>query len=83
MKLVYFAWVRQKVGRGEEDLALPAGVKTVGDLVAHLRARGGGYEEAFGDVKRLRAAVNQEHVGFDAGISASDEVAFFPPVTGG
>jgi molybdopterin synthase sulfur carrier subunit len=83
VKLVYFAWVRQKAGRGEEDLTLPAGVKNVGDLVAHLRARGGGYAEAFADVKRVRAAVNQEHVGFDAALSADDEVAFFPPVTGG
>jgi len=83
VKLLYFAWVRQKIGRGEEDLALPAGVKTVSDLVAHLCARGGGYAEAFADVKRVRAAVNQDHVGFDAIVRDDDEVAFFPPVTGG
>ncbi len=83
MKLLYFAWVRQKLGRGEEEMDLPADVKSVGELLAHLRARGGGYEEAFADPKRLRAAVNQEHVGFDAAISTDDEIAFFPPVTGG
>ena len=83
MKLLYFAWVRQKTGRGEEELALPAGVKTVGEMIAHLRGLGGGYADAFGDAKRIRAAVNQEHVGFNAELRNDDEVAFFPPVTGG
>jgi sulfur-carrier protein len=83
VKLLYFAWVRQKIGRGEEDMALPSGVKTVGELIVHLRACGGGYEEAFADMKRIRAAINQEHVGFDAALRDGDEIAFFPPVTGG
>jgi molybdopterin synthase sulfur carrier subunit len=83
MTLLYFAWVRQKTGRSEEALALPAGVSTVGDLAAWLAARGGGFAEAFGDPARLRAAVNQAHVSFDAEIAEGDEVAFFPPVTGG
>ncbi len=83
MKLVYFAWVRQKVGAGEETLDVPANVTNVAALVEHLRARGGGYAEAFGDAKRLRAAVNQEHVPFEAAVGPNDEVAFFPPVTGG
>jgi molybdopterin synthase sulfur carrier subunit len=81
--LLYFAWVRQKVGRGEERIELPAGVKTIDDLVAHLRGRGPGYADAFTDTKRLRAAINQEHVAFDTPVHAEDEVAFFPPVTGG
>jgi molybdopterin synthase sulfur carrier subunit len=81
--LLYFAWVRQKIGRSEERLALPEGVRTVGDLLAHLGARGGGYGEAFVDASRLRAALNREHVGFDAVVRDEDEVAFFPPVTGG
>jgi sulfur-carrier protein len=83
VKLVYFAWVRQKVGRGEETVELQRDVATVGALAAWLKARGGGYAEAFGDFKRVRAAVNQEHVDFAAPINAGDEVAFFPPVTGG
>ena len=83
MTLLYFAWVRQKIGRGEEQIELPVGVKTVRDLLAWLHARGAGYAEAFADPKRLRAAVNQEHVTFDAPVHANDEVAFFPPVTGG
>lgn len=83
MKLLYFAWVRQKVGRGEEELRLPRGVTTIADLIASLRVRGDGYAEAFADPARLRAARNQEHVKFDAAIGEDDEIAFFPPVTGG
>ena len=83
MNLLYFAWVRQKVGRSAETLALPAHVKTVGDLAAHLRGRGAGYAEAFADLSRIKAAVNQEHVAADAPVGDGDEVAFFPPVTGG
>lgn len=81
MKLLYFAWVRQKVGIGEEEFSTNA--TNVGALVEALRARGGGYAEAFRDPSRLRCAINQEHVGFDARLSPDDEVAFFPPVTGG
>jgi len=83
VNVLYFAWVRQKTGRSEETMDLPAGVTTVRGLAEHLKAKGGGYAEAFADFARLRAAVNQEHVGFDAPISTNDEIAFFPPVTGG
>lgn len=83
MKLLYFAWVRQKVGRAEEIVDVPASASTVGALAAWLRSRGGGYAEAFADLTRLRAAVNQDHVDFGAPVMADDEVAFFPPVTGG
>jgi sulfur-carrier protein len=83
MKVVYFAWVRQHVGKGEESFELPQGVESVGALAAHLAERGGGYAQAFADPARLRAAVNQEHAGFDAQIGPDDEIAFFPPVTGG
>lgn len=83
MKLLYFAWVRQKLGKSEEDFALPFDIKTVSDLLAHLRARGGAYSDAFADGNALRAAVNLDYVKFDAAVSDADEVAFFPPVTGG
>ena len=83
MKLLYFAWVRQKIGSSEEDIAAPSSVTTVAALVEFLRKRGAGYEAAFRDVKLLRVAVNQEHTGFDARIGPNDEIAFFPPVTGG
>ena len=83
MKLLYFAWVRQRIGRSEEDMAVPPSVKDVAALIAFLRAKGPGYEAAFRDPKLIRAAVNQRHSGFDAPVKPDDEVAFFPPVTGG
>lgn len=83
MTLLYFAWVRQKIGRSEETLVLPDRVQTVADLIAHLHALGSGYADAFADPARLRAAVNQVHAGFETVLREDDEVAFFPPVTGG
>lgn len=83
MKVLYFSWVRQKIGKAEEEIALPEQVGTVSDLLALLQDRGGAYLEAFADPSRIRAAVNQEHVRFDAKLGNDDEVAFFPPVTGG
>ena len=83
MKLLYFAWVRQKVGISEEDVTVPPSIGTVSSLMDFLRRRGPGYEAAFRDEKLLRVAVNQQHTGFDAAIGPDDEVAFFPPVTGG
>jgi molybdopterin converting factor subunit 1 len=83
VKLLYFAWVRQKIGIAEEEIAPPPGVSNVAQLMDALSKRGPGYEDAFKDPKRLRFAVNQNHVGADAPVHADDEVAFFPPVTGG
>ncbi len=83
MKLLYFAWVRQRVGHGEEDFTLPKSVTSVRQLVTTLIARGVNYAEAFKDLNRIRVAVNQEHVSLDHQLAPSDEVAFFPPVTGG
>jgi len=83
VNLLYFAWVRQKIGKSEETFDLPDDIKTVHALAEHLRARGEGYGDAFADIARLRVAVNQEHVSFDTAVSPNDEVAFFPPVTGG
>ena len=83
MNVLYFAWVRQKTGRSEETIEHVPALRTVGDLARHLAARGGGYGEAFADLSRLRAAVNQVHVPMDTTIGAGDEIAFFPPVTGG
>jgi molybdopterin synthase sulfur carrier subunit len=83
VNVLYFAWVRQKVGRSEETIEYAPELRTVADLAAMLRRRGGGYGEAFADMSRLRAAVNQAHVALDAPLSSGDEVAFFPPVTGG
>ena len=83
MKLLYFAWVRQKVGTSEEVVTPPASVTTVSALVDFLRQRGPGYETAFANLKAVRVAVNQRHSGLDAAVGPDDEVAFFPPVTGG
>ena len=83
VKLLYFAWVRQKIGKNEETLNPPSTVANVADLAAYLRGQGPGYADAFADPSLLRAARNQEHVGFDALVGPDDEIAFFPPVTGG
>jgi len=83
MKLLYFAWVRQKAGTSEEEMRLPDGVSDVAGLIRFLETRGENYRAAFRDLTSLRCAVNQTHVGLDAAISDGDEVAFFPPVTGG
>ncbi|ABC23611.1 molybdopterin converting factor subunit 1 [Rhodospirillum rubrum] len=83
MKLLYFAWVRETVGLDEETLSLPPGVTTLGDLALWQAGRGAGYAEAFSDPRRLRAAVNQDLATPETPLTASDEVAFFPPLTGG
>ncbi len=83
MKLVYFAWLRERVGIPGESVTPPADVTTVGGLLQWLKARGGGYAEALKDLSVVRVAVNQEYAGPDAPVRPGDEVALFPPVTGG
>jgi sulfur-carrier protein len=83
MKLLYFAWVRERVGRTEEEFNPPPTVKTVSDLVALLRDRGEGYALAFDKPAAVRAAVDRVHARGDASIAGVKEVAFFPPMTGG
>ena len=83
LSIVYFAWVREAIGRDEEQVERPDPDMTVADLVAMLAARGGGYAEALGDPTRLRAAVDQRFVAMDSLIGDAKEVALFPPVTGG
>jgi molybdopterin synthase sulfur carrier subunit len=82
VKVLYFAGLREALGSSGEDMALPAGVATAGALRDHLAARGGAWA-ALAQAKNLRCAVNQRMVGFDAAVADGDEVAFFPPVTGG
>jgi molybdopterin converting factor subunit 1 len=83
MKVLYFASLKVKTKVAQEDLALPSDVKTVADLVDWLKQRSPGHAEALADLRTVRVAVNQEHAGFDAPVSDGDEIAFFPPVTGG
>jgi molybdopterin synthase sulfur carrier subunit len=83
VKLLYFAWLRARIGQAEEELALPAEVRDVAGLLEWLRGRGGGYAEALRDLSVIQVAVNQDYVGRDHPIREGDEVALFPPVTGG
>jgi molybdopterin synthase sulfur carrier subunit len=83
VKLLYFAWVREKVGRAEEIVDLPAGLVTVADLVAWLKDRGPEYAEAFGRPGVVRAAIDKRHVQPASPIAGAREIALFPPVTGG
>ncbi len=83
MKLLYFAWLKAKTGIAEEEVDPPAEVATVGDLLSWLKGRGPGYAEALADLQIVRVAVNQEYADPDHPVSAGDEVALFPPVTGG
>jgi molybdopterin synthase sulfur carrier subunit len=81
--LLFFAALRERLGRPREELELPAGVTTVGALRDHLRARGGEWANVFAPNRAVRAAVNQDMAQPAATLKAGDEIAFFPPVTGG
>ena len=83
MRLLYFGWVRAKIGKPGEEIDRPEGVGDVGGLIAWLKGRGGGYAEALANLSVVRVAVNQELAGFDAPVRDGDEVAMFPPMTGG
>jgi molybdopterin synthase sulfur carrier subunit len=83
MKLRYFAWVRERIGRPEEDVDVPAGVATVGDLIRWLSSRGEEYAYAFENPTVIRAAIDRHHVKAQTPIAGAGEIAFFPPMTGG
>jgi len=83
VKLLYFAWLRARVGCAEEEVALPPQVQDVAGLLDWLRSRGGRYAEALRDLSVVRVAVNQDYVGREHPLREGDEVAIFPPVTGG
>jgi molybdopterin synthase sulfur carrier subunit len=83
VKLLYFAWVRERIGMGEEEVDLPDSVATVGDLIAWLSARGPGFAHAFERPDVIRAALDRRHVPHDTALADAREAAFFPPMTGG
>jgi molybdopterin synthase sulfur carrier subunit len=83
VKILYFAWVREKIGKAEEILDVPAHVTTVAELITWLKGQGAEYAEAFVPGAAIRAAVDRSHVKPTASLSGAREIAFFPPVTGG
>jgi molybdopterin synthase sulfur carrier subunit len=83
IKILYFAWLRERVGVPHEELVLPQGVATVAALIDHLAARGPGYAAAFANRGTVRCAINQEFAALSGPVRPGDEVGFFPPVTGG
>jgi molybdopterin synthase sulfur carrier subunit len=83
MRLLYFAWIRAKIGTAEERVDPPAAVTTVAGLLDWLKSRGPGFADALADGRIVRVAVNQEYVGWNHPLKPGDEVALFPPVTGG
>ena len=83
MDLLYFAWVRERIGVGHEHVDPPEAVRTIADLIAWLAERSAGHAEAFAEPAKLRAAIDQKFVPLDALLGDAKEVAIFPPVTGG
>ena len=83
MRAHYFAWVRERIGKTEEELVPPENVKTVGELMGWLSGQGDNYAAAFAHIKTMRAALDRTHVKHDALIGNAREIAFFPPMTGG
>jgi molybdopterin synthase sulfur carrier subunit len=83
MKLLYFAWIRERVGKPDEEIAPPASVLTVGDLIEWLKGRGEEYAHAFENPKVVRAAIDKVHARAEARIAGAREIALFPPMTGG
>ncbi len=83
MRLLYFAWLKTKMGRAEEEVDPPADVADVASLLEWLRSRSPAYAEALSDLSVVRVAVNQEYARLDAPVTKDDEIALFPPVTGG
>ena len=83
VRLLYFAWVRERVGKTDEEISPPAGVRTIAELMEWLAGRGEEYAHAFENRKVIRAAIDRSHVRPDTAIAGAREIAFFPPMTGG
>ncbi len=83
MKILYFSWIRERLGMGEETIDLPENVKTVSDLLGWLKTRGEEFEAVLEYPDIIRVAVNQEHTDHDEAIGDAREIALFPPMTGG
>ena len=83
LRIVYFAWVRERIGKGSEELELPQDVVTIGDLIGHLATLGEEYAAAFEVPQVIRAAIDEEQADHDEPIGTAREIALFPPMTGG
>ena len=83
MKVRYFAWVRERIGKPEEEIAVPADVSTVAELIKWLSSRGEEYAYAFENPGVIRAAIDRVHVKPQTALTGASEIAFFPPMTGG
>lgn len=83
MKILYFAWLRSSIGMAEETIDLPEGVTSLEGLVSWQKSRGEAFAKAFADMDSIRIAVDQEYVTENIPLTGSEEIAFFPPVTGG
>jgi molybdopterin synthase sulfur carrier subunit len=83
MKVLYFAWLRERIGKPEEDVAFPPGIRTVGEAMGYLAGKGEEYAYAFENAGVIRAALDRRHVAHDAPLGEAREIAFFPPMTGG
>ncbi|MBO6824822.1 MAG: molybdopterin converting factor subunit 1 [Sneathiella sp.] len=83
MKILYFAWLRSAIGMPEETINLPEGVRSLHQLIEWQKGRGPAFEKAFADMDTIRIAVNQEYITDDITLTGNEEIAFFPPVTGG
>jgi sulfur-carrier protein len=83
VKIRYFAWVRERIGRAEEEISLPTDVTTIAKLVTFLKTRGDEYQTVFANENIVRAAIDRTHVKPEAPIANAREIAFFPPMTGG
>ena len=83
MKILYFSWIKDKIGKTHEDIEIKDNIKTIDDLIAYLIKNNEGYEEVFKDTSSIKVSINMETANFKDQISNNDEVAFFPPMTGG
>ena len=83
MKILYFSWLKEKIGLNSQEIIKPENVETVGDLIAFLKEKSENHKNAFSDLNSIKVAVNQEFADLEKKIKEKDEIAFFPPVTGG
>ena len=83
MKILYFSWIKDKIGKTHEDIQIKDNIKTIYDLIAYLKKSNESYEEVFKDTSSIKVSINMETANFKDQINNNDEVAFFPPMTGG